>query len=142
MLLKICNIPIRKPNDYRQKDKLCLNMWFDESDLVWISPRNFYTAHEIAQLIPLVNKDKTYEKFIWKNRWIKNYWPNVIKIYEVKGNIQSFRYKYTTFEKFAFWLQYTYMKPKITREMVTKKRAIFHPKDWTDIIFKKLSLDT
>ena len=56
-------------------------MWLDESDMVWQrKDRNIYTAHEIAQIVPLINKDKTYEKFLSHNRWILDFWPNAVKI--------------------------------------------------------------
>ena len=45
-------------------------------------------------------------------------------------------------EKTAFKLQYLHMKNKITREVITPTRALFHPKDWGKIIMKKLALDT
>ena len=65
---------LRRPNDRNQRDALCLNMWLDESDLIWKkSDRNIYTAHEIAQIVPLVNKDKTYEKFLYQNKWILDF---------------------------------------------------------------------
>ena len=79
-LLDIFGIP-RNAGGKVDKDKLCLNMWLDERDLIWgRTDRNFYTAHEIAQIIPLVNKRGTYERFIFVNRWIKDYWPNAVKI--------------------------------------------------------------
>ena len=33
ILLKLLNYPIRIPGNVKEKDKLCLNMWMDESDL-------------------------------------------------------------------------------------------------------------
>ena len=76
-LLKIFGQNVRSAGDKNQKDKLCLNMWMDESDLVWKKrDRNVYSAHEIGQILPLINRDKTYEKFLQKNAWILKFWPN------------------------------------------------------------------
>ena len=65
-------------SDWRQVTKptnnntICLNLWLDESALeIPVDQRNLYTAHELAQMKPRVNKDGTYEKMMWANRWGK-----------------------------------------------------------------------
>lgn len=149
--LFIClfRIQIRKPRNKQQKDRLCLNMWMDESDLIWDKKdRNIYTAHEIAQIVPLINKEKIYEKFIYLNRWVLNYWPNAVAI-SSKQQVVSRKRKdilHATcymlqrfFEYLAYKIQYWYMFRKITREVITKTRAIFHPNDWGKVVIKKLS---
>lgn len=40
--------------------------------------------------------------------------------------------------KLAFWLQKRHMAGKITREVVTEGKAIFHPVDWSLKVTKKL----
>jgi hypothetical protein len=151
-LLKLINVPLRKPLNKKEKDKLCLNVWIDEADLIWPTmKRNIYTAHEILQVVPLVNKDSTYERFINKNRWVGEYWPNAF------GDTKTLRYQdtmkrnifylliqlliksvtYVT-EPFAYKFQRLYMKPKITIETVTKTRALFHPNDLTKHILGEL----
>jgi len=138
-LLWLNSYDIRKPLDTNQKDKLCLNMWLDESDAIWSKKdRNLYTAHEIAQIVPLVNKEKTYEKFLSLNKWVLDYWPNSVHINE-KIKVKSeevLRLKFL--EKLAFKMQYQHMKPKITREVVTKTRAIFHPQDLSKKVLERL----
>ena len=141
MILFLLDVPVRRSDDSNQKDKLCLNMWLDESDLVWRKPdRNLYTAHEIAQIIPLFNKAKTYEKFIFSNKWILDYWPNAVEIGNWKleiGNSTSTP-KTTIFEQIAYKIQLLYMKRKISREVVTPTRALFHPHDWGKVVLNKL----
>jgi D-beta-D-heptose 7-phosphate kinase/D-beta-D-heptose 1-phosphate adenosyltransferase len=137
----------RKPNNKDQRDKLCLNMWLDETDLMWPkNDRNLYTAHEIAQIVPLINKDKTYENFLFLNKWILDYWPNSVRILNLESGIWNSRTKFkilnsifSIVEKFAFRIQYGHMKPKITREVVTKTRAIFHPQDLSKKVLERLS---
>ena len=86
-LLVIGDFSLRKPRVKNERDTLCLNMWLDETDLVWDKKdRNIYTAHEIAQVVPLVNKNKIYKRFLNINKWILNYWPNSVKIR--KSNIE------------------------------------------------------
>jgi D-beta-D-heptose 7-phosphate kinase/D-beta-D-heptose 1-phosphate adenosyltransferase len=134
--LNASRFTLRRPRVDNERDALCLNMWLDESDLVWVKKdRNIYTAHEIAQVVPLVNKEKTYEKFLYLNRWILNYWPNSVKIRRYKEKVISPDSSFLSlipliFEKFFFRLQYLYMFKKITREIITPTRAIFHPNDW------------
>jgi len=139
-VLSIMRFALRSPNDSHQKDKLCLNIWLDEGNLAWFKKdRNLYTAHEIAQIVPLVNKDKTYEKFLFQNRWILNFWPSAAKVQRIKYKVQSGSFLSTALEPVAFWLQYKHMKPKMTREVVTKTRAVFHPRDWGEVVLGRLS---
>ncbi len=158
ILLGLFRIEKRRPNDKIEKDKLCLNIWLDEKDLGWKSKqRNLYTAHEIAQIVPLVNKDESYEKFIFKNKWILDFWPNSVEkkymVYKRSlasqgSGSKSHRGKdqYTTYnilnswlENVCFQIQYKYMKPKMSRESVTPTRALFHPQDWSSIVLQRLS---
>jgi D-beta-D-heptose 7-phosphate kinase/D-beta-D-heptose 1-phosphate adenosyltransferase len=129
---------VRIPEDKVQKNKLCLNIWLDESDLIWKQKdRNVYTAHEIAQIIPLIDKDNTFERLLFQNKWILDYWPRAVKIKNIK-----FETKKPTsglIEKFCYWLQYQYMRNKITREVITPTRALFHPQDWAKVVLGRLS---
>ncbi|MEK7168938.1 MAG: hypothetical protein AAB778_02895 [Patescibacteria group bacterium] len=132
----------RKPNQKNEKNKLCINLWMDENDLTWNKlDRNIYTAHEIAQIVPLVNKNNIYERFLRCNRWILNFWPNSVKILRSKktSNFISIHLISWLMEKLAYNIQYLYMSRKITREVVTPTRAIFHPNDWGKIVLEKLN---
>jgi len=139
LILRIMNSAVRKPNDKDQKDKLCLNIWLDELALSWDKKdRNIYSAHEIAQASPIVNKENIHQRFLQKNRWILDYWPNAVRVnYELRimNYAKSPLYVilnslFLIFEKLAFKIQYLYMKPKITREVVTLHKAVFHPRNW------------
>lgn len=137
-LINLFGIQKRRPNDKNQKDKLCINIWLDESDLTWKQEnRNIYTAHEISQIIPLINKNKTFERLLFQNKWILDYWPKAVKIGNIKFEIEKL--KSGLIEKFCYWIQYKYMRKKITREVVAPTRALFHPQDWSKIIISQLS---
>lgn len=140
LLFKVAGYELRKPEQNNEKDKLCLNMWLDESSLVWDKKdRNIYTAHEIAQIVPLVNKKNTYEIFLQSNSWVLNYWPNAVQIKITKTTKHSLKSDTNIFERIAFYIQYQYMKNKITNEIVAANKAVFHKNDWGKLISNKLS---
>lgn len=139
-LLRVMGYQLRKPEQKNEKDKLCLNMWLDETSLVWDKKdRNIYTAHEIAQIVPLINKQNTYEIFLQKNKWILNYWPNAVEIKKIEYDSQSMMHKANIFERIMFFIQYQYMKHKVTTEIVTPNKAIFHKNDWGNFVMSKLA---
>ena len=122
-------------------------MWLDESRLVWPkNDRNFYTAHEIVQIMPLEDKDKTFRKFLNKNHWVKDYWPNAVKIGSFKKNKKGERKGFSqtclgrNIEHISFNLQKFYMRKKRTREVIKKDRAIFHPIDRYKIVKRNLDI--
>jgi len=140
LVLRIMNYGVRKPGDINQKDKLCLNIWLDESALSWDKKdRNIYSAHEIAQVNPIVDKKNIYQRFLQKNRWILDYWPNSVRIedtkYKIKGNVKT----NNLLERISFWIQYKYMAKRITKEKIGLHKAIFHPRNWGKVVLKRLS---
>jgi predicted nucleotidyltransferase len=139
ILLKFFGLKVRRAGNKGQKDMLCLNMWLDETDLIWKKKdRNIYTAHEIAQITPLVNRDKTYERFLRCNRWILDFWPNAIKIVNSDSRIANSQVWTTIFEKIAYKIQLNHMKSRITKEKVSSTRAVFHPHDWGKVVISRL----
>jgi predicted nucleotidyltransferase len=145
--LKIFGIDIRKPKESSQKDKICLNMWLDENHLKWKKEnRNVFTAHEISQAFPLVDKDYAFQRFIYSNLWIQKFWPKATtqikyQFDEIKKKeVSHFSHALVFFEKIARKVQYRYMKNKITNEKIGKGYAFFHPVDWGEIVLSKLGL--
>ncbi len=140
LFLDLIGFPRREYRDKNQKDKLCLNIWLDETSLSWPrNDRNIYSAHEIAQIRPLVDKDKTYERFIYSNKWIKEFWPNAVRVKNVFAKTRPKRSFLGIFEPLARSLQFWHMRGKITREVVTRSRALFHPQDWGSVVLKRLA---
>ena len=140
LFLDLLGIPRRKYGDNNQKDKLCLNIWLDEGSLIWPKKsRNSYTAHEICQIRPLVNKDKTYDRFIYENLWVREFWPNAIRNKNVFAKTRPKHSFLGIFEPLARSLQFWHMRGKITREVVTKSRALFHPHDWGKVVLSRLA---
>lgn len=59
----------------KQEPELCVNYLMDESNLM-ITNRNFYTATEIRNLIPISGLD-TYRTFLRVNNWADYYYPGI-----------------------------------------------------------------
>lgn len=60
------------------KNGVCLNLFFEERDLaIPLQKQTSYVAHEVLQMKPVVNKDRTYERFLKANEWVKQFYPNV-----------------------------------------------------------------
>lgn len=130
VLFRALGIPVRRAGERIQKDRLCFNMWLDENNMVWPKgKRNIFTAHEIVQLKPVVNKNDTYEKLLYLNRWTADYWPNAALKVKKPGNLAKTKSHFSLFEKLAYLLQKAYMQNKITGETVAQGKAFFHPID-------------
>jgi len=127
---------LRRAGEPERPDSLCFNMWMDESDLAFEKARqDIYTAHEIAQITPLVNKDGIYERILEENKWLLEYWPSSVAMStphqrRAVGRT-AFDLLLETLEPVARSAQWKYMQGKRTRETVTKTRAMFHPRDWS-----------
>lgn len=127
-------VATRRAGNKKQADKLCLNIWMDEDDLhIEKDIQNIYTAHEIAQIVPLIGRDGVYEKLLFENRWLLDYWPNSVRVEEYHGkNARAQANIFTNaIEILSYLAQRSYMRNKITREVITKTRAFFHPVDWS-----------
>jgi hypothetical protein len=67
----------RRPGDQKVKDKICLNMLLDESHLaIPEKERDLFSAHEVCQMKPLWEKERTYQKFLKANQWSQEFLPN------------------------------------------------------------------
>lgn len=144
LLLLIGGFALRRVGKSAEKDRLCMNIWLDESDLSW-KKRNVFTAHEILQTKALVDKGGTYRKFVMENSWALDYWPKAVSIARLKVKTDSnnllaiLAEKLISFlEPLAFFFEFTYMKGKITREVVTPTKALFHPYDWSRFVSSKM----
>lgn len=111
---------------------LCLNLWLDESALtIPKDQRNLYTAHELAQMKPLVNRNGTYERMMWDNRWGRKFLANAWEGVKGQGPKAKGQRKpnsiLTLLNKISYQFQIWYMKSKMTTERVSLHAAYFHP---------------
>ncbi len=141
--LNILGFKLRRAGEREVANALCLNIWLDTSALTVPSvARNIYTAHELAQILPLVNKNNTFEHLIVDNSWIISFWPNAVELKNIKKHENSTTYPQIVFwplEELAYRLQLRHMSRKRTREVVDRHKAFFHPKDWSREVERRLS---
>jgi hypothetical protein len=121
----------RLPGQNLAPDKLCINLWLDESAL-HIEPHDLYRAHEVLQAKVLWERNNTHTKFLQANAWVKEFLPNAYpKTQSSRINVQENKIDYwlLIINYLFFAIQYLYMKPKMTSERVTLHSAFFHPKN-------------
>lgn len=146
LLIPLLGIRRRKPQETEVKDKICFNLFLEENHLQ-IKTENLFLAHEICQVKPLLNRGKTYEKFLGENQWVSNFLPNAKNSSKFKSlpracrGVQNSKFgrnhsisQYLNIlisflDIIAFKLQYFYMKPKKTNERITLHQAFFHPQN-------------
>lgn len=126
----------RKPDQASVRDKFCTNLYVDEEGLVVpVETQNLYTAHEVAQVIFVEEKDMMAKRFLQANKWIKKYLPNIVIPNGQFGNYK--KVKANVWEWLSYRLQKWYMKKRMTRELVSPSQAYFHPNDLAKIIMTR-----
>jgi D-beta-D-heptose 7-phosphate kinase/D-beta-D-heptose 1-phosphate adenosyltransferase len=136
----------RTRNSINFSDKICLNMILDENSMHFRNKKqNLYIAHEIMQIIPMFNKDKTFEKFIEINNWTNNFLPNAKAkknyYFNKKQNtildlLILLLFKLLLVEKVLRFIQFAYMKKHISKEIVLNNYLGFHPFDYEAYILR------
>lgn len=129
----------------KESQKVCLNMLIDEESLSFPKKRqDLYTAHEIVQLRPVLNRNNVYEKFMNANRWVKKFLPNGIDIRilgykDIKKKSPSILISQylSIFERIAKSIQLSYMKKHRTKETISDHFLAFHPFDYKSFVLKE-----
>jgi hypothetical protein len=123
------------------KDKLCFNLFFSETALrISLAKQTEYVAHEILQLKTVVNKDKTYERFLQENRWVFTFFPNAKKPNKsIKKNIiAANNNRPSLLERILEKVQLSLISRHRTKERVSKSQLWFFPKDYENTVNRKL----
>lgn len=143
IFLFLCRLlfPLRHPQDSPSPDSFCLNLWLDTFALsIPRHKRSLYTAHEVLQVVPILDREYTYQHFILSNSWTKNFLANAYV--QITSSFKSQPKIYSSgknvFNLFFFFIQYLYMRSKITREYITPHAAYFHPRDFSQRLKKYL----
>ena len=98
----------------KQEPEVCINYVMDESNLL-IDSRNFYTATEIRNLIPVSGLD-AYRNFLRVNKWADYYYPGLsgasspVAVTPSKNLINKFFYLLYTMLRSIKWLSIDSLK--------------------------------
>lgn len=121
----------RRKEELHAPNSICVNMFIDMKGLyLGVLGQDIYIAREIAQLKVLVNKEKTFEKFLSENHWVKTFLPHTFKI----GPVHISGPRVSFFSRFMntivrFLQMKTIMKTKTT-ERIEEHVVAFHPADY------------
>jgi hypothetical protein len=117
----------------RITNQICDNLWLDEDHLL-VTKQNLYTAHEILQAKCIFTRGAAYSQFVSQNSWVKNYLPiaytETVKQFGSLGQleIRSIRNLFLwPINLLFFFVQYLYMRPRLTNEKIGLGYAFFHP---------------
>lgn len=128
----------RSKNEKNTHDKICLNMFMQESSLAFNKQRrDLYTAHEIIQLVPLIDKQKTYATFLKENEWVKKFLPQAVSAIEIQTEKPREKTNLSFSEKIAKKMQLWYMRNARTKEEVGDDLLAFHPLDYRNKTLKE-----
>lgn len=123
----------RTPHSHKNSGKLCLNLYLTpDSYAIPYDRRSLYTAYELIQATPLYDPLATHPDLLAANRWIKDYLPNFRSLAKTPNVVPTLSRDtlgpiYRIFESLAYLLQLLYMRGHLTRELVTRDSAFFHP---------------
>jgi hypothetical protein len=133
----------RKIEQYKAPKKICLNLFFDESNLtVPLSKKTEFVGHEILQMKPIIVKGDIYERFLKANRWVFKLFPNAKQIFNQFKNLNFKNSKLS--ENLSDWVEYQLKKFQLqlinkhkTTEIITSTQLWFHPVDFGKKIKKR-----
>jgi hypothetical protein len=100
--------------------------------------QDLYSAHEVLQMMPLVQKDDIYEHFLEENSWVKQYlynaWNEKRKQKIETRKQESFLISvscilFSLLEKPSRLFQLWYMRKHRTTEKISDTVVRFHPRD-------------
>jgi predicted nucleotidyltransferase len=135
----------RHPNEKETNDKICLNMFVDEDHLqIAKDEKDLFSAHEVAQLKPLYDRDEIYGKFLKANDWVKEYLPNAIskdtRLIRYNDSKKRNLRLFNILEKLLYVIQLWYMRGHRTKEVIKDGIIRFHPKDARERILRRFKL--
>lgn len=127
------------------KDKVCLNLFFDEGDLTLpLEKQTEYGAHEVLQMKPLIQKEDIYQRLLGANAWAFKIFPNSklkVKSQESKVQVKNKNFLWyvtryilhvtnNTIESLLKSLQLQRIQRHRTTELIRPTQLWFHPQDF------------
>jgi hypothetical protein len=135
-------IPHRHFGKTERMDEFCFNLWLDTDNLkIPNNKRNLKNANDLVLMKVVLNKEKTYQKFLKENAWVKKYLATGYekrtkinrkvdeKINSKKENKSNYVKK--IINRILFWGQYLYMWSKSGKKLknIEIGQAFFHERD-------------
>jgi hypothetical protein len=116
-------------------NKICLNLFFDEKDMeIPKSKKNYFIAHEIIQMKPLIIKNNIYFRFLQSNKWVFDVFPNARYLLDksIKKSFVSIKHTKTGdwLEKILKNMQLWLINRHKTTEIITDTQLWFFPDDF------------
>ena len=135
----------RRPNQKEARDKICLNLFIEEGHLALEKERHdLYTAHELLQMKPLIDKASVYQRFLQANSWAVSFLPQAFKEKQKEWprleakDLNSPKAIFPCFgEKLLAFLQLEKIKAHQGREEILPGQLFFHPHDRRLELMKK-----
>lgn len=129
------------------KDKVCLNLFFDESNLkVPKFKQTEFVGHEVLQMKPIIVKGNVYERFLEANKWVFRLFPNAVTVFSMKYKVSGIKIlntKYFILNTISNWLENLLKNLQLklinyhkTTEIITSTQLWFHPDDFEEKIKK------
>lgn len=152
-----------RPTSKNSRDAFCFSFFISEQVLdiqnIMLHQNDIYTPYWVAQLLPVFERDQTYQNFFQSNTWIQKYLPNVFPnkftkevtphfLSELVSKILAFIFSPIFFGKW-FELLYRRIQTNIisrnlkeminvdTRVIVNEYMLKFHSNDRREIFYKK-----
>ncbi|KKP86164.1 MAG: hypothetical protein UR89_C0031G0007 [Candidatus Roizmanbacteria bacterium GW2011_GWA2_35_8] len=136
---------------YKAPNKVCLNLFFDESNLQ-VPKRKMteFVGHEVLQMKPIVIKGDIYEKFLEANSWVFRLFPNAALVFSIKYPVSSIKKILNTkcfiLDTVGDWIESKLKKLQLqlinkhkTTELITDSQLWFHPDDFEKKLTKKFT---
>lgn len=133
----------RRREDKIVKDKICANMFLDENNLSFSKDRrDLFTAHELMQLVPMLDREGTYKKLLFINKWIVKFLPNFYReTLNIGTNVAKedkvFEKLLAVVNHIVKFPQILYMKGYITNEEISDRILAFHPQSHKKFVLKQ-----
>lgn len=152
-LFRIMGVYRQNQDNGKIEDRICANIFLDTNNLE-ILRKNLYTAHEVLQTKCIFDRGQIYNRWLELNIWTEEYLPYMYKALKdslpakerVSASVSSglvariFEVMLLIFEPVSYFIQYEYMKGKITNEKIGWGFAFFHPKNLSPLILKKFEM--
>ncbi len=126
----VTGIPHRRRGKKEKKNEFCFNLWIDENELEMPRvKRDLKNAMDAILVKTLINRENTRERFMAANRWIGDYLAQgyVENGKENVNNKKTDNLFLKIINLLFYWVQYGYMKKRISHEIVDINKAFFHP---------------